>query len=416
MPLLKLDPGEAVKLYGPMLVTLRSGCLDVHGRIVKPGEKFTVHKTRNYVVVADEASELEVSMIEDSQIQSLDPSDPYLLKIKLVDDALNKGYRRIMVLGCVDCGKTSLTTILFNKMISRGLKPVAVDSDVGQADIGPPCFVTMGSSTKQVYWLSELEPIYMRFIGDNKPQYYGHAIIYETILLSNIALSKGYDSIVVDTDGWVKDESGILHKVLFIERFKPDAIFVLGEELQGVFRDLSKVGVGVYELPAPIHRKTRSREERRLLRSLRYSVFLENAGFTKLKMDDLVVIGHPLFTGREVDANTISQFIDGRVIYATGFSGALHIYGVVRGYNVEELKKLGFEKIKVYTPGFEKNLYCSIGEVGSIDYPCLIEKFNFENREIVVKTKYTGRARVLKLSRIKLSENYIEEYLEVGGQ
>lgn len=416
MPRVKLAPGEALKLYGPMAVTLASGRLSVHEKIVEPGEKFIVHKTRNYVVVAVEPSEIDISMLDESQIQILDQNDPYLEKIKLVRDIVAKGARKIIVIGCTDCGKTSLTTITFNTMLANGLKPIVIDSDVGQADIGPPGFITMGSSNKQIYWLTELQPLEMKFIGDIKPQLYSQTIIYETKLLVEKALRSNYDAVVIDTDGWVRDEQGIQHKLMLIEKVKPDVVFVLGDELKGIFKQLVKIGVEVYELPTPIYRKARSREERRALRSLRYREFLEDASILKAKIDDVVILGHPLFLGSEVDKNTLTPIIDGRVIHARYYTGTLHVYGVVKSYNLEEARKHGFEKIKAYPIGFEKGFYCSVGVVNGPEYPGVIEKIDFENREIIIRTKYTGRVEVVKLGKFKLTENYTEEYIEVVQQ
>jgi len=107
-------------------------------------------------------------------------------------------------------------------MLANGLKPIVIDSDVGQADIGPPGFITMGSSNKQIYWLTELQPLEMKFIGDIKPQLYSQTIIYETKLLVEKALRSNYDAVVIDTDGWVRDEQGIQHKLMLIEKVKPE--------------------------------------------------------------------------------------------------------------------------------------------------------------------------------------------------
>jgi Predicted GTPase or GTP-binding protein len=135
--------------------------------------------------------------------------------------------------------------MIFNIAMAQGLKPAAVDGDVGQADIGPPGFITLGSSDKQVYWLNELQPLSMRFIGDIKPQHYAQLIVCEITRLVEGAHGAGYKVVAVDTDGWVRDEQGLLHKAMLIERLRPDAIFVLGDELKGVFKWATKLGIAV---------------------------------------------------------------------------------------------------------------------------------------------------------------------------
>ncbi|MEM4933328.1 MAG: Clp1/GlmU family protein [Desulfurococcaceae archaeon] len=413
MPILKLAKDEAVKLYGPMSVVVRNGCIDVQGKLACTGEKFIIHKARNYVAEAVDSCELEVAMINDSQIQTLDSSDPYRVKKNIAREIAKRGFNRVVVVGCVDCGKTSFTTVLYNTLLACGRKPVVIDGDVGQADIGPPGFVSAGYSEKPVYWINELRPLIMRFIGDIKPQDYTQIIVNEIVRLVEVAEGEGFDSVVVDTDGWVRDEHGILHKNTLVEALKPDAVVVLGEELGGYFTRFRKLGIAVYEVQAPVYRKVRSREERRVLRSLRYREFLEGAQVVRVKMDNVLIEGCSVFHGLEVDTSSVSNFIEGRVVYASKLPGVLNVYGIVKSYQGDELKKLGYEKVRVYNQGFEKGLYCAVGSLNGPEYPCLVEKFDFESREVVLRTRYTGKIDVLRLSRMKLTPEYLEEYLEV---
>lgn len=413
MPVLKLSEGEAVKLFGPMSVLVKSGCIDVHGKIACAGERFVVHKARNYVATATSTCELDVTMVNDSQIQALDPTDPYPDKRKLALEIVNEGLRRVVVLGCVDCGKTSFTTMLYNAAIRGGYKPAVIDGDVGQADIGPPGFVSLGYSNTPVYWINELKPLVMRFVGDIKPQGHVYTSVSEVSRLAETAENEGFNFLLVDTDGWVRDEQGILHKNLLIEVLKPDAVVVLGDDLRGYFKRFTKLGVRVYELKAPSSRKTRTREERRMLRSARYREFLENAPIVRVKMDSVLVDGCNLFYGVEVDPASLAGLVEGKVVYSSSLPGSLNIYGVVKEYQVEQLKKLGYEKVKVYSQGFERGLYCAVGILNGPEYPCIVEKFDFEAREVVIRTKYTGRVEVLRLSKIKLTQDFVEEYYEV---
>lgn len=413
MPGLKLSRNEAVKLFGPMSVVVKKGCVDVHGKITCADERFIIHKTRNYVVLAVEDSELDISMVDESQIQMLDDADPYREKRAIINDILRGNYRRVVVIGCVDCGKTSFVTSTYNALLSSGRRPAVVDGDVGQADVGPPGFVTMGASEAPVYWISELKPVMMRFIGDIKPHGHSSLIIHEIKRLAESAFSKGYDSVIIDTDGWIKDEPGINYKISLIEELKPEVVVVLGEELKDVFKQFSKFGIEVYEIRAPRYRKTRSREERRMLRSLRYREFLENSGYTRLKINDILIQGYGLFHGVEVDLSSIGKLFEGKIAYATKLLGQLNIYGSIKNYHIDELKNMGFEKVKAYPIGFEKGLYCAVGLIGETNYPCLIEKFDFESREVVLRTRYSGKIEVLKLSKIRLTQDFTEEYVEV---
>lgn len=414
MHVLKLGRNEAIKLYGPMSVRVLSGAIDVHGKPVYAGDGFVVHRTRNYVAIALEDSELDITMIDESQIQSLDKEDPYLNKRSIVDEIChNSKFKKIIVIGCTDCGKTSLVTLLYNKLLLSNRKPVVIDSDVGQADIGPPGFISMGFSKETVYWINELKPQEMRFIGDIRPQGHTHIIISEVKRLVERAERAGFESVVIDTDGWVRDESGVLYKVALVECIKPDVLIILGDELKGVFNQLRKLGVTIYELGTPHYRKIRSREERRLLRSMKYREFLENSSIIRLKMDDTYIHGIGLFHGIEVSPESLSSIIEGRILYASKLPGVLNIYGFIKTQSSSEQKKIERDRVRVYLVGFEKGIYCSVGTIDGSEYPCIIEKFNFDSREIILKTKYSGNINIIKLSRIRLTEDFTEEYIEV---
>ncbi|MEM4481668.1 MAG: Clp1/GlmU family protein [Desulfurococcaceae archaeon] len=396
-----------------MSVSVKVGRLDVHGKVISEGESFVVHKARNYVATAVDLCDLDITLISEEQVQRLDSVDPYKEKKQIVQDILSKGLRRVAVLGCTDCGKTSLITLMLNTMLSSGIKAAVIDSDIGQADIGPPGFVSLGYAYSPVYWVSEVKPNKMVFIGDVKPQAHTWAIISGVRRLVEVANKDGFHYILLDTDGWVKDERAIDYKNSLIEMFRPDAIIVVGEELKGLFARYSEFNISVYEVRAPVHRKVRSREERRNLRSSKYSEFLEGAPIVKSKINSVIVQGLPLLHGLEVNAATISNYVDGKVLYASRLFGSLNLYGSIKGYSSEELKRHNYERVKLHQYGVEKGLYCAVGQLGEFDYPCIIEKFNFETREVLLRTKYTGKVEVLKVSKIKLTPDYNEEYVEV---
>lgn len=413
MVTLKLAKGEGVKLYGPMSVVVKTGLLDVYGRRVRPGEKFVIHRTRNYVAEALEECELDITMVDNSQIQPLEQEDPYWGKKEIIKDIAERGFRKIAVVGCVDCGKTAMVTHLFNAIVEKGKRVAVLDGDVGQADIGPPGFITLGFNEEQVFWISELKPVAMKFIGDIKPQHLTHVITRELERLVSYALANGFDTVIVDTDGWVGDEYAIIYKQRLVETLKPDALIVVGDGLDKYFKKYTKLGLKLYAVKTPLYRKVRTREERRLLRSLKYREYLEGAPILKLKLDNIIVSGLPLLQGLDIDLSMITGHIEGKLIYATQLPGTLYVYGVVKAYNTEELKKLGFDRVKAYPPGFEKGLYCAVEDSSGLDYPCIIEKVDFESGEIVVRTKYANKVEVVKVSRIKLNSEFAEEYLEV---
>ncbi|ADV65003.1 Clp1/GlmU family protein [Desulfurococcus mucosus] len=414
MPRLSLVRGEAVRVFGPMSITIVKGSIAILGKTVRGGENIIVHRFRNYVIEALEDTELDVTMTSDSTIQPVDEHDPYRKRASTALEIVSKGHRRVVVIGGVDSGKTSFTTLLSNTAISAGLKPCVIDGDVGQADIGPPGFISLGIPDRQVLWNTEIPVYMMRFIGDIRPQGYTHVIPRELRWLAEKSESLGCSIIVIDTDGWIRDPGAVYYKQRLIEIVEPDAVVILGDDLSRYFKRFEKIGVKVYELPEPTVRRTRSREERRLLRSMRYRDFLVDAPLRRVNMDTVLVDGHPLFHGVQVESSMLDGLVEGRVIYASQLVNELHVYGTVKAFNSEEInRRLGVVKVKTYPPGFEKGVYCGVGSHRGGDYPCIVEKFDFEGREILVRTRFQDRIDVLKLSQIRIGEDYTEEFIEV---
>ncbi|WP_276814303.1 Clp1/GlmU family protein [Desulfurococcus amylolyticus] len=397
-----------------MSISILKGSITILGKTVRSDEKVIIHRFRNYIIEALEDAELDIVMANESDIQPVDVEDPYKLRNTLAVEIVSSGLRKIIVIGDTDSGKTSFTTLLLNTAISAGLKPCIIDGDIGQANVGPPGFISLGVPVNQVLWNTEIPAYIMRFVGDIRPQNYIYLIPRELRWLAEKAESSGCNMVVIDTDGWVRDSVAIHYKHYLIEVVEPDALVVIGGKLSRYFKKYEKIGVKVYEVPEPRVKRARNREERRLLRSMRYRDFLADAPLRKIEMNSVLVTGHPLFHGYPVDASSLIDLIDGRVIYVSQLMDELHVYGFIKTYNGEEIaKRLGATKVKIYQPGFERNIYCGIRSLGGSDYPCIVEKLSFEDNTVVIRTRYQDRIDVLKLSPIKLRDDYTEEFIEV---
>lgn len=409
---LRLNAGEAALLSGPMGVQVLRGKVFVQGATIGEGSRFVINRVRSYVALALEQSELDITMTDESAIQSVSGDDPFWEKLRIAEDILRKGYERVMLVGGTDCGKSSFATMLFNMALERGRRPAIVDGDIGQANVGPPGFIALGASIKPVMWNTEMNIIAMRFVGDIRPQHRTYLISRVIKELADSALTMGYDLVIMDTDGWVKDEKAVEYKHMLIDDAAPRALVVVGEELGGVFGKLAKRGIEVYEVRAPRARRARSKEDRRLMRSMRYRDFVVNAPLRKLDLNDIEVMGHPLFYGREVDPSSLEGLIEGRALRATAIVGSLHIYGNIRKVDEAGIRaRLGVERIRVYRAGFEKGLYCALTTPRG-DYPGLIERFYFETGYLYVRTFAEEQPRRVKLGIYKLGEDFAEEYLE----
>jgi len=414
---IKLNRGSIIRIFGPALLKVVDGRVSMLGKVFGVGENIVIHKLRSYSLLSEEDSIIEVNMGPGASIQEPNLNEePIFEWYKAAEEIISKGYTSTIILGPVDSGKSSLSVLLANKALSRGISPVAIiDSDVGQADIGPPGFISVAIVTSPVIWMRELSPDAMRFIGDIRPQHHIDHIINEVSNLINYAKNKGSKFIIIDTDGWIQDIQGISYKYKLITRIKPDAIIVLGELCKGVFRKLRRIGIDVIELNTPSILRTRTRDERRKLRSEKYKQFLEGAPVQKYYMDEIILNGIPLFYGLELDPSEVSSIAGAEVLYATKTPDILHIVTTVHIRNIQSDKlknTYGVDKIRLYHPGLEKGLYIGIEGDSFSEYPGLIEYIDYKNKVIGIRTIYRGVPKVIKLSRIRLTREYTEQLMD----
>jgi len=412
MPVIKMSRGEILSFYGPAAFVVVKGVIDIFNKKVATGERVIVHKTRNYLVQALEESELDVNLGPGAQIQQVDPSEPYLERKAIAEDVIERGYRKIVIIGGVDTGKSTMTVLLANLAIEKGLKPAVIDGDVGQADIGPPCFITLSYPENQILWMRELKPIAMKFVGDIKPQHHISDIIYKIRDLTEKALNDHREPIIIDTDGWLNDEHALNYKYRLVAEIKPDALIVTSEESGLLFKRFENIGIKVYVSRAPANRRARSREERRMLRRDKYREFLEKAGERKIGLDSVLIVGHPLFCSLEIPKpQTLDPQVLDNILYIGKSGDTLVVLTKhsLRSEAVESLKKIyGTDKVKVYTTGFEKDLYVAVSD-GSYDYPALISKIDFQEKVIILRTNFSGGIKIVKFSSIRLAEDYSEQ-------
>lgn len=409
-----LNEGKVIHVYGSALIEVLKGSISIYGKRVKAYEKILLYKYRSYPLVALEESVINLVLPEESYIK--EAKDQAIYEWMSTAEEIIKGtHTAIVVVGGVDSGKSSFITLLSNKLIERGFKIAIIDSDIGQADIGPPGFISLGTPEKQIIWLRELKPLSMRFIGDIRPQYYVDKIIREVLNLKNLALHELKTSIVlINTDGWISDPQAIVYKYKFIEAVEPTALVVLGADLKGLFKHFEKMGMKVFELPSPLHAKQRDRDERRKLRSERYASFLKEAPLRKYKLSEVMIDGFQLLQGVDVNSTVYSE-TGVNVVYASINADTLNIVvqQSISEVEVDKVKKvLRVSKARIYYLGFEKGLYVALTDDKDIDHPGLVDEIDFLNKVIAIYTYFDGRPKVIKFSKIKLSRDYFDQLVE----
>jgi polynucleotide 5'-hydroxyl-kinase GRC3/NOL9 len=410
---MKIKRDEVIIVYGPAAINIVDGAVEVFNKKFRPGDRIIVHKLKNYVVHAIEDSELEINMGEGAYITQPDQNEPYLERLELVEKIVESDPRRIMVIGGIDTGKSTIAVMLLNKFLEKNYKPAVIDSDVGQADIGPPCFISLSYPEQQVIWMRELKPAAMKFIGDIKPQYHVEGIIYKLHELVEKAEADDRRPVIIDTDGWIGDEYALNYKHRMISEIRPDTIVVTDELLAGFFKKYEILGSRVYVFRAPANRRIRDREERKTLRRDKYREYLEDAPLKKIELDKIILVGLPLFHGVELPKPMDNEALANSIVYVARTYDTLHVVVNQHLGNelVEAIKKIyGVQKIKFYSNNFGKKLYVAVSD-GVTDYPGLIEKIDFDTRTIMLKTRFNGEIKIIKFTNIYLADDYSEKMI-----
>jgi len=276
--ILELEPDKTLLLDGPASATISSGLVSVFGAEVGPRQKLVVRKGRRLPLEALQPSRVSItvglggsfSVVEGSPI----PSSWH----DVVEEALAlEGLAKLIVLGAVDVGKTSLCTFLANKALKAGRSVGIIDADVGQSDIGPPCTIGFARMGKPTWDLSTLKAEHIFFFGDKSPAHLVGRALRGIKTMLEVAERSGVDFLIVNTDGWVSGVEAAEYKRALASIVEPDLILALrrARELDVVLRYLEDWDIRPLDISPFV--KERDRDVRRELRALGYRRYLNGA-------------------------------------------------------------------------------------------------------------------------------------------
>jgi len=292
MELVKLEPGKTLLLDGPASALVVSGRVSIFGAELGPRRRVVARMGRRLPLEAVEPSELEVVVGQGGSFSIVEGSSIPRSWLEAVEEAISRpSPTRIMVLGGVDVGKTSLCTLLANKALKAGRSVGLIDADVGQSDVGPPCTIGFARVEKPVRDLSTVRAEHVFFLGDKTPSYMVDRALEGLKSVLKAAEGSGVDFLILNTDGWIAGHSAAQYKKAMASIFNPDLILALhrGEELNGVLKALEDYDIRSLEVPDFV--KERDRETRRELRAQGYRRYLEGAKVVAIQLDWVDVEG-----------------------------------------------------------------------------------------------------------------------------
>jgi polynucleotide 5'-hydroxyl-kinase GRC3/NOL9 len=191
----------------------------------------------------------------------------------------------VVILGDLDSGKSTLCTYLANTCLDHKVPTSIVDGDVGQADIGPPTTTSSSTVSKHIISIQELRPERSYFIGDTSPSSVPDKLVQSITHLKD-KISTRSEITILNTDGWVREDKAVEHKLQLLDSLRPDLVLALSldHELDHI---LELQRHPILQLEASSFALTRTKEERKKAREEGYRRFLKNPKHLDLRLNTI---------------------------------------------------------------------------------------------------------------------------------
>ncbi len=273
-----IEPNKTMLVDGPASVRLVTGKAEVFGYQMKESQRVLILEGKRLPFFISEKSSFDISLGPNSGVaETVGSTNPPSWN-KPVEAILNVQKRPVVVviLGEIDCGKSSLCTYLLNKLINGKNKVAVLDGDLGQADIGPSATIGYGLTSKCIPELYNLKLRNAFFVGVTSPITALSKIIEGLTAMEAEVLQGQADFVLVNTDGFVSGDIAIKYKTDLVQALKPDVIIAvqMKDELTPLIASLQ---MPVFTVEPSFALKQRPPEKRKILREMTYARYLKNA-------------------------------------------------------------------------------------------------------------------------------------------
>lgn len=407
-----VEKDRTLLVSGPSSVKLLKGKVSVLGAKLSVKDKVIVRKGKALPFEAEACSVLDIVNGIGTEVEEVDGSTVPVSWRKAVKELLSlPRSRTVMVLGDVDCGKTSFCTFMINNALSSASKTPIIDADLGQSDLGPPSTIGLGLVEKPVTDLFFVKAAATYFVGSTSPSGVTDRVISGLTKLKEKALGMGSGLIVINTDGWVQGDGAKEYKVRMIKTILPEAVVGIqyGGELEDILASVEGNRIKILRLnPSPSIRR-RSREERRMLREQGYRKLLKDTALRNLPMGWVKLENTFLSlenAGSEMKLK-LGEILGRKVLCCRENSNS--VFAVLKGE-----KMVDGEKVKTVEKAFQKKLqiinesdarwllvgllnddrdFLGLGVIQGIDY---------EKRVLRLYTSYRGKVDIVQFGQVKV--------------
>jgi polynucleotide 5'-hydroxyl-kinase GRC3/NOL9 len=417
-----LTRGKTLLVEGPASVVLEEGRAEALGAPLPIGRAIIIRKGKALPLETDEGASVKVTLGSGKEPVVIDGSTIPESWRRAVETLRASGASRVVVLGDVDCGKSTFCTYLANRLVGS-ISPVAVvDGDMGQSDIGPPAAVSLGLITGPVFDLFTVRPVAVAFVGNTSPSGVSERVIEGLVNLVMNAVDRGAAFIVVNTDGWVSDAEAVDYKIRLIRAVAPDVIVGIrrGGELDQILTATEKIGRSVIRVEVPRVVCPRTREVRRELREQGYRRFLQSASVRAIPLSWIKLEG-TFLKEADVDATTreeVSKLLGSPLVRCVRVDRGFRVV-LPRGLKIDkvlisEASRVLGAPLKAISEGEERGMLVALlGKDGKFEGVGCLLCVDFRSGVLKVITPIIGVPSAVHFSRIRLDESWREvEYTD----
>ena len=274
----RISAGNTLVVHGVASIKIFEGKASILGCPIVLRRRLLVRPERAVPIYGETDLKLEVTRGEESRLERYD-CDTIPDNWAKVSDELIGGYRKVMVVGKSDSGKSSFSCYLANYALLHGREVQLFDMDPGQANIGPPTTVSYANVSAPLYDPFTLYVEDAAHVGYTSPSHgVPQCINAVRDLVTRATIRSSVDFSVVDSDGWVEGIEAERYKIEFARVCGMDAAVLIGvppnSPLMGKLRELN---IEVLQVDKPGALSLRGIDARRRLRSMGYRKYLKGA-------------------------------------------------------------------------------------------------------------------------------------------
>ena len=426
MDIIDIEPNELLIIDGPASIRIIEGRLYVLGVEYGPGSTFTVMRGRKVVTKPLEKGRVEIVAGPEGGFEKVDRrSDETIDLWDKVLSGLSLRGSVIVVLGAMDVGKTTVTTMLVNKGVKNGLRVGVIDGDPGQNDIGPPTTVSAAIAENFITHLTQLKTSKSIFIETTSIEYvWNNALNAVVRLVDYLKTRYSVDSIIINTDGWISGPEAVKFKHELVRRVNARYAIVIQRENEAreLLNKLStdKWGGEVITLPSPPNIKVRDRDDRKIRREMGYSKYIMPPRDLVINLREKPIINLPLFRGLTYDKSllNLAKKILGPITYIEQWGNIAIAIGNTKEF---QIRTVGSVDVAILPLNWEKGLLVALEDKdGYLLALGVLKKiyYNVGKAVIAVSSSFDRENEVnhLRLGMIRLNDNFeeVEKVLYIG--